>query len=129
MKAFNVEDIRKKILESDDRVFDSVVVPEWGGVEVPTISLSMQQRKRVRQKAIRVKEDGSYNVDTETMQIQAMIEACKDHKTEKQIFTQGDAKTLWEKNSNAVAKVAQKILADSGMSADGDEQVDEAKNS
>jgi hypothetical protein len=127
-KTFDIEEIREKILNKDDRVFDKVPVDIWD-VTVPTISLSMAQRRRLREKSIRFTEDGAPKVDSEMMQIQALIEGCKDHKTEKSVFTQGDAEQLWEKNSNAVSKVANKVLNDSDMDKDGEKSVEEAKNS
>ena len=129
MSKFNVKEIRKKVLETDDRVFGTVEVDEWDGVEIPFISLTMRERRRIREKSIKMLDDGTPKVDSEQMEIQAFIEACKDHDTEEKIFSQGDVEALWDKNSNAISKVANKILNTSDMEKSGEEKVEEAKNS
>lgn len=128
----DLQAIRQAVLDNDDRVFETIEVPEWG-VTLPLISLSMEKRRNIRKAATKSRPGkGGQMVretDAELLEIMFFIEGVRDHKTENQIFTKGDAKALEKKNSGAISRVASKIMEMSGLNAeDADEEMEELKN-
>ena len=96
-----------------------VNVPEWGG-PVRYKPMSMSERREVRKKStdITVGKDGetTVNVDTEKLEVWALITCVLEPDGNKLMFGPEDVTTLeQEMTAGGISTVAQAILRDSGM--------------
>lgn len=103
-KQFDVKQLREKVMQSDDVVFDSVYVEEWD-VELPVRTLMGEDFKRV------MKQQG----DPIRMTCLAVIYGCVTPEGER-VFADTDL-AQFEKNKSfkAVANVAKRIFEISGL--------------
>lgn len=96
-----------------------VHVPEWGG-DVRYKPMSMLERREVRKKSTNIKagKDGDTNidVDTEKLEIYAVLTCVLEPDSDKPMFGQDDYAILeTQMTAGGISTVAQAILRDSGM--------------
>jgi hypothetical protein len=115
VKKFDVAALRKKALESDDIVYDSIYVDSWGG-EYPVKTLAGLDFKTV----MKAKDDPI------RMAILAVVFGCVTPDGERVFNDTHEAVAIMEKKGvKAITEVSAKILEISGL---GEKAVDNAKN-
>lgn len=97
----------------------TVHVPEWGG-DVRYKPMSMSERREVRKKSTDMKSgkdgDMTVNVDTEKLEIYAVITCTLEPDSDKLMFGPEDVVVLEEQmTAGGISTVAQAVLRDSGM--------------
>lgn len=116
------ETLRDKILKVKDIEEDIVEVKEWGGIKIKVMSLTVEERNKVRDSAeTKLNSDGTVSVNRKKLEIAALIAGAKDPETGSVIFTDKDMDLLLKKNARAVDTIATRILELSGMGPEAGE--------
>jgi hypothetical protein len=111
---FDVKALRKKVLDTEDVIYDTFFVKEWDA-ELPIKTLTAPELKKLMK----------YKNDEIRMTILAILYGCKTREGEA-VFTEQDLAVFEnDKSFGPIAKLGSKILEISGL---GKEAEKDAKN-
>lgn len=114
---------KEQILKADDRRFEEVSVPEWGG-EVRISSLSGAERDRWEASLAKVGKDGQPQPNLVNMRARLVALAIVDEEG-RRVFTDNDVLALGGKSSRALQRVFEAASELSGIEDDAVEKVKE----
>lgn len=94
---------RQQILDSEDRQFEYVEVPEWGGT-VKVMAMSGEQRDKYQLSMLEMKGTDEFVVKRENVTAKLVAYSCVDEKGD-MLFTEKDVLALGRKSSAAMDRI------------------------
>lgn len=124
-----ISSLKALILQAEDRKFEDVEIPEWGGVKVRVKALTDAQLGEYQGKTMALKSSGGDNVEVEMRhrRTELLVKCLFDPDTDTRIFTDADAKALSQKNAGVVNALFLLVNHLSDLDKSFDEKVQEAK--
>src|SRR5690606_4248016 len=124
-----ISSLKALILSSNDRKFEDVEIPEWGGVKVRVKALTDAQLGEYQGKTMALKSSGGDNVEDEMRhhRTELLVKCLFDADTDTRLFTDTDAKALSQKNAGVVNALFLLVHHLSDLDKSFDEKVQEAK--
>lgn len=114
---------KNDILKADDRRYETLTVPEWGG-EVRICSLSGAERDRWEASLAKIGKDGQPKPDLINMRARLVAIAIVDEEG-RRVFSDSDVLALGGKSSRALQRVFEAASELSGIEEDAVEKVKE----
>jgi len=115
------------IMGMDDRVYEDVVVPEWGGGKVRVVGLDANASSKFGKRMVKVGSDGKLQT---TMPDNFMAELVALSLTDENfipLFSHADVNALGKKSAKVVKRLYEVAARLSGLGEDA--EADAAKNS
>lgn len=116
--------LAQRIRDYDDFEFETVTVPEWGGVDIEIYRMDGASRS----KYLRAASDDEGNVDWESIYPELIIATAHeprenetDGPTNRPVFTPADREWLNTKSAKALERLAKTAMRMSGMTDSEDE--------
>lgn len=125
-----ISSLKALILQAEDRKFEDVEIPEWGGVTVRVKALTDAQLGEYQAKSMALKgRSGSDDVEVEMRhrRTELLVKCLYDPETDTRIFTDQDAKALSAKNAGVVNALFLLVNHLSDLDKSFDERVKDAK--
>lgn len=100
-----ISSLKALILQAEDRKYEDVEIPEWGGVTVRVKALTDAQLGEYQGKSMSLKgRNGSEDVEVEMRhrRTELLVKCLYDPETDARIFQDQDAKALSAKNAGVV---------------------------
>lgn len=121
-KTLGPEDIlRDFVFGYDDTQVETVIVPEWGGIEIAVVGMSGEERAEFLERAI---DPETNKADWKKWYPQLIISCAFDPRSTPpvRVFKSTDADRLNKKSSSALERVAKVALRVSGMDESADQE-------
>lgn len=93
-----------QILETSDRPYEDVVVPEWGNVTLRIRAMSGAERDAWERSITRI-EDGKAVPVTENFRGRLLVRCIVDPETGERVFKDGHADALGEKSGDVLTRL------------------------
>lgn len=125
-----ISSLKAMILQSEDRKFEDVEIPEWGGVTVRVKALTDAQLGEHQAKSMALRgRSGSDDVEVEMRhrRTELLVKCLYDPETDTRIFTDQDAKALSNKNAGVVNALFILVNHLSDLDKTFDDRVKDAK--
>lgn len=113
---------RDQIRTLDDRQYEDVDVPEWGG-QVKVRSLTGRERDAFERTLINEKKNGQRESNLENFRARLAILAVVDADTKELMFTDRDAKWLGDKSAGALQRIVEVANRLSGLTPEDVEEL------
>lgn len=124
-----ISSLKARILQAQDRRYEDVEIPEWGGVTVRVKALTDAQLGEYQGKTMALKSKGGDDMELEMRhrRTELLVKCLYDPETNARIFADADARALSAKSAGVVNALFILVNKLSDLDKTFEEKVEDAK--